>query len=544
MTLEDRPSRRYRRSWITQRIANQFAPWTHARSCPVSVAQQIINVGALEIQKTEQQLAEEARNMHLSDCNPLLMDHAYSSELPAGFSFGETETVDGAIVYAPPTVCAEINDVLTEIAIAEDNNIETFYYDCLPTRIVYGEVQKIWDDVISETTASEISSVEPEELVLEGHLYVTLMSNTIWKTRFKDTYYFTKITIIGYSRKGTYITETLPLRYNGTFKTINQWSSVEEVFVSHVDGNAKVVISCLPFSEDPIVDQWNTAVPIDGGDRIQFLGLEENDYGSILVGRSFLNADMELIRMGLDDTRRDYAIELLDQDSLNITAEAFLCKPYSDLIYLIDANSLYVYDRNVPYPELENTADQSADVRMALTTDDSQWIYSRGETATVTTRILDVGNIPICYRFLLYTPSGSKYYIGLDGSLWPITEADGWITSPETSWDEQRIEISMSELGAYTLEIETKYKELDDTHITRKAKLILFVPSVLPEAQFVLPDELKGCRDIKIDSDGDLWFYNGTSVMKAILYHDYFIADYAKKVIWTREDYPRITVEP
>ena len=544
MALGTRPSRRYHRAWATQRILNHLAPWVQARSCPVSVLQQLINPVGLEIQQTEQKLMEERKNVHLTTCNPLLMDSVSYAELPFGFFFTEVANSDGSTTYTPPTVYATINGTETEIAIAENNDVETLYYDCLPTRIEYGETQELWVDVIPETVVSSLSSLTPESLVIEGNLFITLADNSIWSSRYNDILYFSKITITGTTRKGTEETETIPLRYNGTFKTVNQWKEITEIFVNHISPDAKITVSCLPIAESPVVDTWNVSIPSEGGDRLQFLKLESQSWGSSFVGESYLNTDLELVRMGIDDVRRDFIIELLDENGNNISANDFLLKPFSDLMYVIDDNNLYVYDRNIPYPDLSKIVDQSPDVRMALTTDDNQWIYMRGETATIITRIMDVGNIPVSYRWLLTTPDGTQYRIGEDNSLWSISET-GWIGNTDTTtWNEKKIEILLDDVGTYTLEMEARYQGEDEVYTDRKSKLVLLVPVIQPEVQFVLPAELIGCQKISMDTDGIIWFYNGTSILKMNLFHDYFVVDYLKRNLWLNEEYSKIRVVP
>ena len=49
---------------------------------------------------------------------------------------------------------------------------------------------------------------------------ITIRNNTSWEYRALDRIYYPKCYITGTTRKGTTVTEAIPLRYNGTFKTI------------------------------------------------------------------------------------------------------------------------------------------------------------------------------------------------------------------------------------------------------------------------------------------------------------------------------------
>lgn len=544
MAFEDRPSRRVNYSWITQRILNRIPSWSYARSNPTSVAQQLLSPLGEEIQKTTQALIEERMNIFLPTCNPSLLDHLYQAYLGQGFSFTSEETFDGQIKYTPPRVWAMINSVETEIAQAEFNDIETLYYFCLPTRIEGLNVTNLWSSVIPQTTVENIGSVTPNDMVLEGNLFVTLSGNSTWELRFKDTIYYSKIKITGVSRKGTEIEEVVPLRYNGTFKTRNQWKSVTSVYVSHLDSTAVISLSCLPFYEDPVLDVYNVTVPNIDDERIRFFTLASETYGSVLEAKSFGVANMDDVRLGIDDIVLNYPIELLDENGANVNISNFVLLPNSNWLYAIDNDYLFVYDRGLPFPDVSNLRDESsADTRMGVISD--KWIYKKNEEATVFTRQIDVSEIPTSNRWSILLPSGTEYRVGLDGSYWPISE-DGWIKNiryDEGVWEDQFVNFTLSEAGEYVITVDCIYED-ESGQTTLSTKFMLYVPTIQPEVQLALPSELKNCTNIFLDTDHNLWFYNGTSLLKAKDYHDYFVVDYKRKDIWLVEDYSSIKVEP
>lgn len=541
------PSRRYHRSWVTQRMTNDYPEFTHARTCPTSVAHQVLNFGGSLIEDTTQKLIEERDNQFLSSADPNLMDHLYLSELPSGFFFTTTNAADGAVHYIAPTVQAKIGSSYTTIEQAEFNNIETLYYDCLPTRFEDDNKQHIWVDVLPQTEAANIWDMTPEDLVLEGHLYITIENNTIWQREFKDQLYFSKAVIKGTTRKGTELEETVPLRLNGTFQTINQWKSVSDIQILHVADDADITISCLPFAEDPVLDPMNLAVPVEGGDRIQFVKLVSESFGSTLVGESFVNEELEFVRLGADAKRQDYVLELLDQSGNNVSANGFMLKPHSQMVYVIDNQYFYVYDRRVPYPDVSSLAEESADCRMEITVPDSKWIYTKNDVATVTTRTVDLYSIPTRFRWAVTVPDGTKYRVGADGSYWP-EDTVGWISNDfysEGSWQEQMLDFTLDQRGQYVVELEVQYIDDETSEVlSRIAKIILYVPYITPETQIALPTSLRNCIDIAIDSDGVVWLYNGTSIYRAGIYHDYFAVDYQRNYVWTKEQYTSVKVTP
>lgn len=540
------PSRKYYKSWVTQKMLNGFPEFYHSRTCPTSVANQMINYQGTLIQDTVQQLLGERDNMFLSTASVSLMDHLYHADIPFGFEFETNINADGNLTYIAPTVLAKISDNYTAIEQAEKNNIETLYYDCLATRLEYDNKSILWQDVIPKTSASDIANITPNEVVLEGFLYIYLEDNNIWFEEFKDIRYFSKIYIKGTTRKGTETTEVIPMRYNGIYKTLNQWKSISSVFISHLSEDAYITISCLPFMEDPVFDSMNLAVPVEGEGRRSFFRIEDSFFGSTLVSESYLEYDEEYVRRGHTEKRTDYQIELLDKDGYNVNINGFMIKPYTRYIYAIDNYKFYVYDRYLPYPDVSGMTGESADTRMNLTLEDHDWIYIRGETANVTTRIIDLYSIPIVFRWGLTDPAGNQYRVGKDGSLWDINATEGWIDNTlysSNSWQEQTVPFSLNESGEYVVELEARYVDDETGEVFhRKTKLLLYVPAIEPEVQLPLPVALRNCQDLSLDTDNILWFYNGTSIIRASLFHDYFVVDYERKRIWMNEQYNEIRV--
>jgi hypothetical protein len=103
---------------------------------------------AASIQETLQQLNDARYNMFLTTANISLLDSLYKVELSNGMDFAYTTTSDGAKIYTPPKVYAYIDNAYQEITIAENNDIETLAYDCLPSRLDEGDSSKPYYEII------------------------------------------------------------------------------------------------------------------------------------------------------------------------------------------------------------------------------------------------------------------------------------------------------------------------------------------------------------------------------------------------------------
>jgi hypothetical protein len=295
--------------------------------------------------------------------------------------------------------------------------------------------------------------------------------------------------------------------------------------------------------ENPILDTRNISVPAEGGERDQYLKLGTENFGSTLIAESYISPDMDTIRLGLDAKRIDYKMELLDENGNNVNINGFLLKPFSDWIYAISDTHFYIYDRRLPYPNVSLLREETPDVRISLQSDN--WIYTRGETSTVHTWTIDALSIPTAFRWTITEPSGTEYRVGIDGSYWPTTE-EGWIANPNPyngTWTEQSMDFLLDQAGEYIIRFDVKYLNEEEILIEETTKMLLFVPAIRPEVQLALPNDLLNCQNLFLDSDANLWLYNGTSIIKAMLYYDYFLVDYQRKTIWLKENYPSIRVE-
>lgn len=541
-------SPRYNRSWVTQRLLNEAPSWTRARRSPVSVAQQICNIPALEIEDVYKQLSHELDNSRLASCDPSLTSLLYKVSLPGRFEFNTEEDQSRYPLYYTPSVWAEIDGVEVAISQASENSIKSMFYTDPPTRIEYGERSELWIEVIPPTPVSSLSNLSPEELPIEGFLYVTLAGNSTWSEEYNDILYHSKIYLKGTGLLGETIEETVPLRLNGTYQTRSQWKTLDEFHALHVNSDAEISISVFPFREDPVAHEEEIAIDLDGVERTRFYSLNHYSWGSTLAAKRNLVSSDEQIRMGLDLQTIDYEFELLDDNSNNISVNAFVFKPWSNWAYVVDNIYLYVYDYRLPFPDVSNLSTTSGDSRLSIRFEGDRQYYTREDDISFFSRTLELTSIPLAVRWTLIYPNGDERRIGIDGSLWDTEIQEGWITNndwDEGKWKEQSITLSaMNQPGTYVVQLEAKYKDDGGEIITRSAKEAFIIPAIEPETKLLLPVELQGARNIGIDGEGRLWFYNGTSILLSELRHDYFLVDFEKKELWFKEQYPSVRIKP
>ena len=543
-TLGSWPEDRYSISWMTQRLANRAPEYTHIRHWPFSTGQQVMNPTGLDIQRVTQQLYEERNNMFLSSADINLIDKLYRVDLDNGMTFNLIESADGVELYSTPTVFATIDDTEYQITIAKNNDIKTLWYEAIPSRIEDADEAYHHEEVIPRTEVGSLASVTPASINLYGHLYITVRDNNTWSYRGRTKIFYPKVFIKGITRKRTELTEAVPIAYNGTFKTINQWLSVEEVFVSYMDETASLTVETLPFDQESALDTRNIVVMPTGIESRRFVRLGEQLWGSSLVTEGFTVNDLTTIQLGVNVKDTEYEIELLDDNGDNITAVGMALKQNTNYVFVATATHMYVYDTRLPYPDTKQLEQDSPDTKMDLYSD--RWVYPRDETATVSTDNLDVSNPPWKYRWTLQEPDGTISYLLDDGSKVPTT-TDAWLDNlrwEEGFWKELNMDILLDEVGTYIVTIECLYSDLyfPNKTFTRTTRMLLYVPAIRPEVTFELPLGLNDSDGIMFNSDGDLWFLKTNAVYKADVFYDYFLVDYERNIVWLRENYSSVRV--
>jgi hypothetical protein len=527
------------RAWETQRLLNAAPEWAKVRAFPGSVGNQLLNPIGSSLQETVQQLYRERYNMFLSLADLTQLDTLYRVNLPEGMAFNYLLTAHDIKTYVPPTVYATIRGTEYEITQAEKNTLETLQF-CLPSRIEYWDEFVPYSVVLEETEVQNLGAATIVNPPIPGHLYITVKDNTNWQVEVADRIFYNKVYITGTTRKDIKHTEVIPIRYNGTFKTVYEWKEIEEVFVSYFSDTAKIIIES--FNTNNILDSRNISVSPTGVEKQQFLTLDTKTFGSAFATEIFAANDYDTIRAGMEDKDQVYQLELLDSTDANVNLSSFISWPNTDLIFGIDDTKLYVYDIRLPYNDCKNLEDHP-ESKFDLYVD--RHFASKDDILTIKTRNLAVNIVPYASRWILTDPDGLRFYVELDGTLIPIV-SELWLENTEYSsvkWREEQIEFSPDKNGLYIITFEAKY--LDEETLastTLGTKTFVFVPAINPEVEFDLPVDLQNSDRIVIDSDAKLWLVKNDELHKLDIFFDYFLVDYESNRIWLREEYDSVRV--
>lgn len=536
------PSDTYCLSWVSQRLANRAPDWTIARRYSWSVMQQLLNTISENIESDIKMLSEERQNLFPCSVNMSLADKAFYLNLGIGMSFREKNTDNGVIAYYPPSVYATIDNVEYELTIAKNNNIESLFYNAIPSRISIGDTSYQYNEIIPRVTIEELAKIEPGDIVVPGGLYISIYNNTTWEIEGRDKIYFPKVYITGVLSKGTRHTEVIPIRYNGMFASIYEWSIIESINTSYMDPTAEIEVKCAPCKFDIELDKRNIIVYPDGLESYRFLTLENNTSSSLLVSKGFTVQDEDAIRLGFENLDHYAKVEFRNDNNEPIFINHFCCKPNSDYIFAIDNDNLYVYPNRVPYPDIRVLDRENPDTKMDLYAD--RWIYSRDEVVTIKSDILDIMNVPYQYMWTLKKPNGDIVYLSLDGS-----ESTEEIWNINTQWDrgmwtEQSVDILAGAPGSYVVSLYCLYSNISEANntYTLVSRFLYYIPCICPEVTLSLPEQIRNSDGIMFDSNDKLWVLKDGIIYDVNVFYDYYIADYEQRTVWFRESYDKARV--
>lgn len=534
-----------KRAWTTQRILNNIPMSENARRLPFSLTQQLINSVGLDIQDVYQQLNKARFNSNISSFDITTPDKTFYLELPTDFNFTYTTDSNGELIYTPPSVYGVEDGTEYTLTQAEENNIETFIGNNIPTRIVNENTSKSYTAVLPRTLISSVASTSLNDIVVPSYLFISVRGNETWRHEFQETIYYPKVRITGTTRKKTKITEEVPIQKNGVYKTINEWQSIDSIETYYLDDDAYLTVETFPFDAEYQKDLFNIYVSETEIESFLFYKLDENTTSGTydLVGYSETSNDLQVIQQLNFEKDDVLALQLLDDTGSAISLNSFYLPNKPNLCYSIDNTYLYVHDIRLPNPD--TTLIDSDDPESNIDIYSNRWIIREGDYATFSLRVINKNNPPYRFRIKL-TDSSGDYWLGLNGTKWSTGSTSGWIENnywEVNGWKNIYIKFQIDNPGDNLITVEAVYSSTDTIEFkTKKSQYLFSCPTINSTKKIELPSDLQNSTNIAMDSDGNLWFYKSGNILKGSFRYDYFLVDYEKKKIWTREDYSDLRV--
>lgn len=532
---------------LTQRIVNAFPPWADTRTDEQSLGFQLLNaIGGLVLDPLMQQVVRTGDNYFLGTSVLSDPDVFYQVRLPQSYEFTKSDGDETELLYEAPVVTGTAASINYSVSLAEDNDINGFWLNAVPSRLELGTTYSG-----AHLIASGFAVRSPlEPLTAEG---LTHMANSLSVTMSGGTQFisidegqFSKclIQIDGENRAGIYLTEEMPFIQNETKSTLNEFVSVSGIRVYGVEDpeTTFIWVKSGNFNNDhrPVAYPFDHIDTGDQSPNFWGLGITET-LGFSVMKRERYNAELMDLRMiGYDDISSYVDIELLNTAGSNIHALDLAVEPYSDRVWIVTSTHLYCYDSRLPYQDFSQLTEKQYN-SMCRIEPSSYWV-ARGEDVE-----LDyVWRRPVLgitkHRVWVQDPAGTKYTI-LNGAFTTyITTDDSWVYGEPYDRLLRSSDIfTLSQRGDYIFTLEICYTD-GTTEIDQR---IITVPSRTPLGEYDLTSigAYRPIVGIDIDSEYKLWVLNDQNGKHEIIPHyDIMLIDYKNKIVYFREPYDSVRI--
>lgn len=530
----------------TQSLVNSYPKWSKTRNDEQSIGYQFLNSIGGSLDDLIQQSAIIGDNYFLSSANVRDIDLYYRFRLPGDYEFTKEDNDNTELIYTPPIVSGILNSVQYAIEIAEDNNIESFWYTAVPDRISLGEVVS-GQYLIASGFAylSPLSSLPVSGVIYPPNkLSITLTSGEQFVYIDDDNRpHGALIQITGESRAGVSITEEISFVENETIKTQHDFSRYDETKILDVRNleSTFVTITSANFQQEDYPTAYNFSVDLDKEDQELFwaIGSGYSTNSTLDLKRHELN-DVLLRAQGFDKKYPILRQDLLNIDENIIQAVDLSVEARSDNLWVVDSGILYLYSADLPYQDCTLLINKDYDAPSVI--EPNSYLVLLGEEVQLDYIWARPVQGFIRHRISVIKPDGNKYSIE-DGAFVTFhTDSESWIFGEPRERSIRPTDFfTLDQRGNWVFILEAKYT--DDT--TSIDKRIITVASQIAKAQFDLrgigiPHAIQG---IDFDSENKMWVLDSTGGRYEIKRHyDNMLVDFSKKILYFRESYDQIRV--
>lgn len=541
---------RNRRSWITQRIANRYPPWSRFRQSGQSMGQIMIDPMCREIEDLYWWEQYNFGNFILNSSDNFQVESLRELSLPSGFIFDYRDDTDGRVYIAPESVVGQLSGgTWVSLTQADNNGLEELWYG-VPTRITAAGESYSYNAVISSTRVSNISSMSPGRINVPGKLWLTLSENSSCLHNYRGNVVRSHVVLTGRDIHGLPAEERIFFAFNGTVQTLKAWSEIDSIQTRYIDDDAVLHVSWLPIGSSDYIDYFGLSIS-DRVEKFRFFGRSDKSYGTALVHKTF-GADSFLdVEEGYDEKDDVYEIELLDSSESNVSLNWLTTWPKRRWVVGTTSSTVHFYSPDVQTGDRSLLADRDAEVIVQIYSEKEY--YGKGDTIELVADTKRPNWVVLRSRWSVVKPNGTR--VGINGAGSEVTYGEsGWEENTRGTLfnriglDRNYIEYTLSQSGTYAFYLETTMKENVQEQGARVFEQtdvkIIRVPSETALASLSLPTSVGEVSYISFDSYGRPWVINETAVAHRLDFHyDRYIVDFTEKKIYVREDYDIVKVD-
>lgn len=539
----------YYYSVSTQELANYLPDWTKARYDKFSNFQQITNPAGNIIEEIDNKIQNDFANSFVQTANYNELSTLYKVEIGSNFNFKTTILDDGTSLQVPPDVQSRLNISLLYPNAEFLNDIKNVYYKKLPTRIET-EKEKLLSNLIHGPALADINKLMLDyDMGRVGNFCIKIEDGVRFSQldKISDALIILILRITGVSSQGVYQEEDLTIIDNDTYFTKKRWKEITSVqFINlPTESNIRYTLQYVQDVGGYVSDVFRH-VSVEGKTKTSFWKLEETDHGSVLSQNVFVADSIDDIISSLGQKTPVNEYELLDIDGLtNLNLLSIATDLFSNFIYGMDEEYLYVFDKREPYTDVLELMPRNAgdpDFVLDLATDN----LSRGDTVK-TVEIAGIQKIidkqMIRYRFSVRFPDGTTKWILQDGSF--TADRNLAINLVDRNIQQvfsRSISVDLDQLGDYIFYAEASY---DDGTSSKDGKIarIMAKPAL---SKYKLFRNLLGNDPVNLvrDFDGQLKIIDSSNYLHTVqLCRDNMLVDYENGVLYFNENYDEILID-
>ncbi len=538
-----------KKSLTAQELVNIFPSWAKVRADDQSLGFQLFNALAKPMEDMDKQLETMKKNEFLSTVNLDEIDLTYVVQLPTTFEFEvdnsdylmpaqQAPTVEGFVITDSP----EFSGYVT-VAIADSNDIRSFWYDSVPTRVT-----------LLDTAAGEYHLLEqtvayfPWSGTLEHHLVDDNEGGgRLWVEASGGNQYITtndhnevlrgRVVLKGTTRKGTEEEETIVFPWDEKQPSLKEWKRLSEINVYDMESDVGIAVRSADYTRPPYWSWFNLRHSDNRTKVDEFWKL--NDAGTKLERIGLITDEWQQAILGFSDKETKESWDLLGLSWVTpVPAVDMAIQPFTDRAWVVGSDrKLYCYN-------LEQTMASGVDLLEGRSAGPLAQIdcefrrITLGEDIVFTPWLARAIKEIERYRVWFQDPDGNKFGI-LDGEVVSYT-SDFWEVGMQIKRViTDQITITSTLRGEYLIVLETEY--VDET--SDSDRIIVQVQfkqalSIIDLSEFI-PEPVEG---IDFDSDQKMWIKANNMYYQLELHTDIMVIDYKSKVLYFKENYSDVRV--
>jgi hypothetical protein len=534
----------------TQQLVNTFPTWSNIRNDEQSLGFQLLNTVGQEIDDLLSQLDQANNNHFLSTSRVSDIDVFYIYELPGDYEFTKDDDDDTDFTYTPPTVSGVKDDVNYAVTIAEDNNIESFWYTNVPTRLSIGDTTSNAHMI----TSGPLTSSPFPVLTVSGwchipnHLTIKIEGGTSY-LGLEDKNLVRKglVQIEGLTREGLEVTEEIVFLHDETQQTIHEFKSIEpsgiRVYGVEDPDVAELVVTSANFNADDYpVNYPDIGATVEDESLPLFWSLASGVNSSIqtLALKKYDTDDPDLRMDGFATKSVLFKQEILDEGAGTITPLDLAVEPHSNRVWVVDSSKLYLYTSDLPYPDLSVLAPKDYQAESVI--EPESYYVTKDDSVEINYVWRKPTNGIVAHRVWMIKPDGTKKSIESGVEVTYYSDSSSWIYGePRTRKIREAEFHTLDQRGDYVFCLEVSYT--DET--TSLDKRVVSVLSQSALAEYDLSALITGVTIAGVDFDSEykMWVLDSAGTKHEIVrHHDIMLIDFKRKVVYLRELYDQVRV--